>query len=78
MRDRLRGVEVLENFGIPRKEEEEEALSEQSAFPRLFRKLLFSRIVPCVKEIDPWTSASRRPVSTWPSSTSASPTWTCC
>src|SRR4029079_1302289 len=42
MRDRLRGVEVLENFGIPRKEAEE--LSEQSEYLQLFRRLLFSRI----------------------------------
>ncbi|WP_030295337.1 ferritin-like domain-containing protein [Streptomyces katrae] len=52
MRDRLRGVEVLENFGIPRKEAEE--FSEQSEFLHLFRKLLFSRIVPCVKDIGLW------------------------
>jgi hypothetical protein len=52
MRDRLRGVEVLENFGIPQQEAEE--LSEQSEFLHLFRKLLFSRIVPCVKDIGLW------------------------
>ncbi|WP_328942565.1 ferritin-like domain-containing protein [Streptomyces sp. NBC_00250] len=52
MRDRLRGVEVLENFGIPRKEAEE--LSEHNEFLHLFRKLLFSRIVPCVKDIGLW------------------------
>ncbi|WP_411101900.1 ferritin-like domain-containing protein [Streptomyces sp. cmx-4-9] len=52
MRDRLRGVEVLENFGIPRKEAEE--FSEQSEFLHLFRTLLFSRIVPCVKDIGLW------------------------
>ncbi|MBT2469743.1 ferritin-like domain-containing protein [Streptomyces sp. ISL-66] len=52
MRDRLRGVEVLENFGIARKEAEE--FSEQSEFLALFRKLLFSRIVPCVKDIGLW------------------------
>ncbi|WP_434596436.1 ferritin-like domain-containing protein [Streptomyces sp. A5-4] len=52
MRDRLRGIEVLENFGIPKKEAEE--LSEQSEFLHLFRKLLFSRIVPCVKDIGLW------------------------
>ncbi|MEU6597251.1 ferritin-like domain-containing protein [Streptomyces flaveolus] len=52
MRDRLRGVEVLENFGIPKAEAEE--LSERSEFLRLFRKLLFSRIVPCVKDIGLW------------------------
>ncbi|MFD6418360.1 ferritin-like domain-containing protein [Streptomyces sp. NPDC060194] len=52
MRDRLRGVEVLDSFGIPRKEAE--ALTEQSDFLHLFRKLLFSRIVPCVKDIGLW------------------------
>ncbi|MET8808487.1 ferritin-like domain-containing protein [Streptomyces sp. NPDC004546] len=52
MRDRLRGVEVLENFGIPKAEAEE--LSERSEFLQLFRKLLFSRIVPCVKDIGLW------------------------
>ncbi|MFB7053316.1 ferritin-like domain-containing protein [Streptomyces vinaceus] len=52
MRDRLRGVEVLENFGISRKEAAE--FSEQSEFLHLFRKLLFSRIVPCVKDIGLW------------------------
>ncbi|CAM5532142.1 ferritin-like domain-containing protein [Streptomyces viridochromogenes] len=52
MRDRLRGVEVLENFGIPKAEAEE--LSERSEFLQLFRRLLFSRIVPCVKDIGLW------------------------
>ncbi|MEU8587853.1 ferritin-like domain-containing protein [Streptomyces sp. NPDC048664] len=52
MRDRLRGVEVLENFGIPKAEAEE--LSEGAEYLRLFRQLLFSRIVPCVKDIGLW------------------------
>ncbi|MFF9474855.1 ferritin-like domain-containing protein [Streptomyces roseolus] len=52
MRDRLRGVEVLENFGVSRKEAEE--FSERNEFLHLFRKLLFSRIVPCVKDIGLW------------------------
>lgn len=52
MRDRIRGIEVLEDFGIPRKEAEE--YTEQSEFLHLFRKLLFSRIVPCVKDIGLW------------------------
>ncbi|RFC72333.1 ferritin-like domain-containing protein [Streptomyces sp. AcE210] len=52
MRDRLRGVEVLENFGISKAEAEE--YSEQSDFLALFRQLLFSRIVPCVKDIGLW------------------------
>ncbi|GAB1337815.1 ferritin-like domain-containing protein [Streptomyces sp. E-15] len=58
MRDRLRGVEVLENFGIPKAEAEQ--LSERSEFLRLFRKLLFSRIVPCVKDIGLWGERLRR------------------
>ncbi|MEU4926784.1 ferritin-like domain-containing protein [Streptomyces yokosukanensis] len=52
MRDRLRGEEVLENFGIPKAEAAE--LSERSEFLQLFRRLLFSRIVPCVKDIGLW------------------------
>ncbi|MEV7288771.1 ferritin-like domain-containing protein [Streptomyces sp. NPDC093252] len=52
MRDRLSGVEVLENFGIPRADAQ--ALSERSEYLALFRTLLFSRIVPCVKDIGLW------------------------
>jgi hypothetical protein len=52
MRDRLRGLEVLENFGIPTAEAAE--MTERSEFLHLFRKLLFSRIVPCVKDIGLW------------------------
>ncbi|MEC4016779.1 ferritin-like domain-containing protein [Streptomyces sp. H27-D2] len=52
MRDRLRGAEVLENFGISPQEAGE--LSERSEYLRLFRQLLFSRIVPCVKDIGLW------------------------
>ncbi|MER7399778.1 ferritin-like domain-containing protein [Streptomyces sp. NPDC000151] len=52
MRDRLRGLEVLENWGIPKAEAAE--FTEQSEFLHLFRKLLFSRIVPCVKDIGLW------------------------
>nr|WP_203593132.1 ferritin-like domain-containing protein [Streptomyces sp. SID9124] len=52
MRDRLSGVEVLENFGVGKQEAKD--LSEHSEFLQLFRKLLFSRIVPCVKDIGLW------------------------
>ncbi|WP_328916046.1 MULTISPECIES: ferritin-like domain-containing protein [unclassified Streptomyces] len=52
MRNRLGGVEVLENFGVPAKEAAE--FTERSPFLHLFRKLLFSRIVPCVKDIGLW------------------------
>ncbi|WP_181796858.1 ferritin-like domain-containing protein [Streptomyces sp. WELS2] len=58
MRDRLRGVEVLENFGIPKAEAA--AISERSEFLRLFRRLLFSRIVPCVKDIGLWGERLQR------------------
>ncbi|WP_030685307.1 ferritin-like domain-containing protein [Streptomyces sp. NRRL B-1347] len=58
MRDRLRGVEVLENFGIPKREAEE--LSERSEYLQLFRQLLFSRIVPCVKDIGLWGERLQR------------------
>ena len=52
MRDRLKGAEVLENFGIPKAEADR--FSEQSENVQLFRKLLFSRIVPCVRDIGLW------------------------
>jgi len=54
MRDRLRGQEVLENFGIGADEAFE--LAENSPYLHLFRKLLFSRIVPCVKDIGLWSA----------------------
>ena len=52
MRDRLRGAEVLHNFGIGAAEAEE--VAEHSPYLQMFRKLLFSRIVPCVKDIGLW------------------------
>ncbi|MFF3083797.1 ferritin-like domain-containing protein [Streptomyces nojiriensis] len=58
MRDRLLGVEVLQNFGIAAKEAA--LISEQSEFLHLFRKLLFSRIVPCVKDIGLWGERLQR------------------
>ncbi|MEU8822769.1 ferritin-like domain-containing protein [Streptomyces sp. NPDC048636] len=58
MRDRLRGVEVLENLGIPKAEAEE--FSERSPYLHIFRKLLFSRIVPCVKDIGLWGERLQR------------------
>ena len=53
MRDRLRGDEVWENFGIPRGEIRE--LTEASAYQKAFRSLLFSRLVPCVRDIGLWS-----------------------
>jgi hypothetical protein len=58
MRDRLRGTEVLKNFGIPADEAAE--YTEQSEFLHLFRQLLFSRIVPCVKDIGLWGERLQR------------------
>ncbi|MEU7040580.1 ferritin-like domain-containing protein [Streptomyces varsoviensis] len=58
MRDRLRGDEVLTGFGIPGREAAE--LSERSEYLQLFRKLLFSRIVPCVKDIGLWGERLQR------------------
>ncbi|MGW7555832.1 ferritin-like domain-containing protein [Streptomyces rimosus] len=58
MRDRLRGLEVLENFGVPHQEAAE--ITENSEFLHLFRKLLFSRIVPCVKDIGLWGERLQR------------------
>jgi hypothetical protein len=52
MRDRLRGVEVWETLGLPRKECEQAV--DNSEYMRAFRNLLFSRIVPCVKDIGLW------------------------
>jgi P-aminobenzoate N-oxygenase AurF len=52
MRDRLRSMEVWERFGIP--ESEMRTISEQSDWMRMFRSLLFSRIVPCVRDIGLW------------------------
>jgi hypothetical protein len=52
MRDRLRGQEVWETLGFPVKECTEYA--DQSAFQQMFRSLLFTRIVPIVKDIGLW------------------------
>jgi hypothetical protein len=53
MRDRIRGIEVWENFGIPRSDAEK--LLDQNEYIRLFQSLLFSRIVPCVRDIGLWS-----------------------
>jgi hypothetical protein len=52
MRDRFRGQEVFETMGFDLAECL--AAVEQSEPMRLFRQLLFSRIVPCVKDIGLW------------------------
>ncbi len=53
MRDRIRGVEIWENLGIPTQEVNQ--LLDDSPYTRLFQSLLFSRIVPCVKDIGLWS-----------------------
>jgi hypothetical protein len=52
MRDRIRGLEVWQNFGIDHREVA--PLVEEAAYMQAFRKLLFSRIVPCVRDIGLW------------------------
>ncbi|WP_031525356.1 ferritin-like domain-containing protein [Streptomyces sp. NRRL F-5123] len=53
MQDRLRGTEVWENFGIS--EKESKALLDNSEAHKMFRGLLFSRLVPCVRDIGLWS-----------------------
>jgi hypothetical protein len=52
MRDRIRGAEIWQNFGIDAREVK--PLVDDSAYMQAFRKLLFSRIVPCVRDIGLW------------------------
>jgi hypothetical protein len=52
MRDRFLGTEVYETLGLPVAECKE--ISEHSQVQQAFRSLLFSRIVPCVKDIGLW------------------------
>lgn len=58
MRDRIRGREIWANFGIPVAEVDE--MVENSAYMRMFQSLLFSRIVPCVKDIGLWSERIQR------------------
>ncbi|HVY10746.1 MAG TPA: ferritin-like domain-containing protein [Mycobacteriales bacterium] len=52
MRNRFLGTEVFEALGLPVQECLE--ISEHSELQRMFRSLLFTRIVPCVKDIGLW------------------------
>jgi hypothetical protein len=52
MRDRFNQKELWENLGLPVKEAIEVAMASENM--RLFRKRLFSRIVPTVKDIGLW------------------------
>ena len=58
MRDRIRSLEIWENFGIPVKELK--PILDQSPYLRMFRSLLFSRIVPCVRDIGLWSERLRQ------------------
>jgi hypothetical protein len=58
MRDRIRGWEVWEHFGFDQGEIKE--LVETSAYMKMFQSLLFSRIVPCVRDIGLWTDRVRQ------------------
>jgi hypothetical protein len=61
MRDRLRGEESWEHLGLSRSEHDEVILAtENSDYLRVFRALLFSRIVPCVKDIGLWSPRLRQ------------------
>ncbi|MFI6815055.1 ferritin-like domain-containing protein [Nonomuraea sp. NPDC050328] len=56
MRDRLRGQESWESLGLSKTEVAEAMTAvDNSEYLRLFRSLLFSRIVPCVKDIGLWS-----------------------
>ncbi len=58
MRDRIRGDEVYDNFGVPRAEIR--ALTDNSDYSRGFKSLLFSRLVPCVRDIGLWSPRLRQ------------------
>ncbi|WP_214111354.1 ferritin-like domain-containing protein [Acrocarpospora catenulata] len=56
MRDRLRGREQWEAQGLSKTEVDQAMQAvDESQYLRLFRSLLFSRIVPCVKDIGLWS-----------------------
>jgi hypothetical protein len=58
MRDRLNGLEIWDNFGIPRAEIRQ--ITNNSDYQRAFRSLLFSRLVPCVRDIGLWSDRLRQ------------------
>ena len=53
MKERFRADEVWEKFGLPKRECAEAV--DQSPYMQAFRSLLFSRIVPCVRDIGLWS-----------------------
>ena len=58
MRDRIRGNEIWENFGIAPAEVQQ--FVDESEYMKMFQSLLFSRIVPCVRDIGLWTDRIRQ------------------
>lgn len=58
MRDRFNQKELWENLGLPVKDAIEAAMASENM--RLFRKRLFSRIVPTVKDIGLWGEKVQR------------------
>jgi len=76
MRDRFNQKELWENLGLPVKEAIEVAMASENM--RLFRKRLFSPIVPTVKDIGLWARACRRRSPTWAPSSSPTSTATRC
>jgi hypothetical protein len=57
MKDRLRGDEIYENFGLNADEVRE--ITGHSEYNAGFQSLLFSRLVPCVKDIGLWSDRLR-------------------
>jgi hypothetical protein len=57
MRERVRGQEIWANFGIPPGEVTQ--MLDDSPYLRALQTLLFSRIVPCVRDIGLWSDRVR-------------------
>ena len=57
MKDRLRGDEIYQNFGLSPDEVRE--ITGHSEYNAGFQSLLFSRLVPCVKDIGLWSDRLR-------------------
>jgi hypothetical protein len=58
MRDRIRGFEIWENFGIDSLEMKK--ITDESPYMKMYQSFLFSRIVPCVKDIGLWGERIQR------------------
>ena len=58
MRDRIRGFEIWDNFGIDSLEMKK--ITDESPYMKMYQSFLFSRIVPCVKDIGLWGERIQR------------------